>query len=288
MSVEFEEGRDGIVYLYSSELRLDRPRGEMAEPTEKNSQRHSGPAAAAASPNARFGRPHGGIELMAESSNGFFRTPERPFSSWLAEQAAARAKEKNIPLGEAYQQITAENKQFARAARMEVTGADADGNGANYMEVMRRALGVKRQTGLPVETCIARAEVADPNLAALARKEIHGSLYASEAAGAPGLQKLTLKRRASGIHGVHAPDDELLGVVDPSDLQLDDDELEALMQKHAERKMATGAVHEFLKRVNDRMKQGGTNYHQALSEVARQDPILAAEYRASVLGTEPL
>lgn len=101
------------------------------------------------------------------------------------------------------------------------------------------------------------------------------------------MKKLNLKRRASGIHAVHGPDGEPLGVVDPSELQLDDQEMEDLMRKHAERKLATGAVREFIKRIDDHMKKTGAAYHQALSEVARADPELAAEYRNSVLGTEP-
>lgn len=102
------------------------------------------------------------------------------------------------------------------------------------------------------------------------------------------MQKLTLKRRASGIHAVHAPDGEALGVIDPSDLQLNDDELSELLQKHVARRAAQGAAHEFIRRVKERMQKTGADYGAALHEIASSDPMLAAEYRAEVLGSHLL
>jgi hypothetical protein len=97
------------------------------------------------------------------------------------------------------------------------------------------------------------------------------------------MEKLKLVRRASGIHAVHGLDGEPLGVVDLSDLDLDDDELQSLMQKHADRKAAAGAVREFIAKVNAHMKNSGASYRQALCEVALADPVLASEYRRQVM-----
>jgi hypothetical protein len=97
------------------------------------------------------------------------------------------------------------------------------------------------------------------------------------------MQKLVLRRRASGIHAVHGPDGEPLGVVDPSDLQLDDDELHELLRTHGERAAAMGAVDEFIRRINEHMKKSGASYRQALCEVALADPVLASEYRRQVM-----
>lgn len=102
------------------------------------------------------------------------------------------------------------------------------------------------------------------------------------------MQKLKPVRKVSGVHAVVDADGNQLGVVDPSDFLLDDQEMEDLLRRHAERKLANGAVHEFIKRIDARIKKTGAAYHQALSEVARADPELAEEYNASVLGTKPL
>jgi hypothetical protein len=97
------------------------------------------------------------------------------------------------------------------------------------------------------------------------------------------MEKLTLRRRASGIHAVHGAEGEPLGVIDLGDLDLDDDELSALMQKHAQKRAAQGAADEFVRRINEHMKKTGARYREAASEVARQAPLLASEYRARVL-----
>ena len=102
------------------------------------------------------------------------------------------------------------------------------------------------------------------------------------------MQKLTLKRRVSGIHAVHAPDGEPLGVVNPADLDLTDDELSELMQKHAEKRAAQGAAAEFIKKIEENMAKAGTTYKEAAIQTARENPVLASEYRASVLGTDLL
>lgn len=102
------------------------------------------------------------------------------------------------------------------------------------------------------------------------------------------MQKLTLKRRVSGIHAVESPDGETLGVIDPSDLDLDNDELEALLKKHAEKAAGKGAVREFMRRIDRHMARTGSNYHEAFCEVARADSVLASEYRAEVLRTDLL
>lgn len=102
------------------------------------------------------------------------------------------------------------------------------------------------------------------------------------------MQKLTLKRRASGIHAVLAPDGEPLGVINPADLDLNDDELGELMNRHAQKRVAQGAVAEFLKRIREHMDKTGADYKKAMHEVALADPELAAEQRAEQLGTHLL
>lgn len=102
------------------------------------------------------------------------------------------------------------------------------------------------------------------------------------------MQKLAFKKRASGIHAVLNPQGEPLGVVDPTDLDLDDDELSQLLQKHAEKRAAQGAVAEFMKRIREHMDKTGTDYRTALHEVATADPILASEYRAEQLAADLL
>lgn len=99
------------------------------------------------------------------------------------------------------------------------------------------------------------------------------------------MQKLTLKRRASGIHAVHAPDGEPLGVVNPADLDLDDDELSELLKRHAEKRAATGAAHDFIKRVREQMGKTGMAFTDAMRFVAADDPELCSEYSSEVMGT---
>jgi hypothetical protein len=109
--------------------------------------------------------------------------------------------------------------------------------------------------------------------------DVHGEPNEKEHA----MQRLTLKRRASGIHAVHAPDGEALGVVNVGDLDLDDDELSTLMKKQADKKAAAGAVDEFLKKINDHVEKAGVTYGEATVHVSRQEPLLASEYRRRVL-----
>lgn len=102
------------------------------------------------------------------------------------------------------------------------------------------------------------------------------------------MQRLTLKRRASGIHAVHAPDGEPLGVINPADLDLNDDELSELMQKHAQKRVAQGAVEQFLKKIDEQMSKTGSDYRTALHEVSIANPELASEYCAEQLRSDLL
>jgi hypothetical protein len=97
------------------------------------------------------------------------------------------------------------------------------------------------------------------------------------------MQKLSLQRRASGIHSVHGPDGEPLGVVDVGSLDLDDNEIESLMRRHAQKKLAAGAIDEFLKKIQAHAEKNGVGYREALVHVSLQEPLLASEYRRRVL-----
>lgn len=102
------------------------------------------------------------------------------------------------------------------------------------------------------------------------------------------MRKLLLQRKTSGIHSVHTQDGQPLGVVDPADFELDDDELQNLMRKHAAKKVAQNAVDDFLEQVKNEIRRTGATYRQALDEVSRRDPLLASEYRLEVLRSSEL
>jgi len=97
------------------------------------------------------------------------------------------------------------------------------------------------------------------------------------------MQKLTLKRRASGIHAVHAPDGEPLGVLNLDDLDLNDGEFETVVRNHAAKKRSQAAADELIRQVRDYAAKSGKTFTGALSEVSRQNPALAERYRSQVL-----
>lgn len=97
------------------------------------------------------------------------------------------------------------------------------------------------------------------------------------------MQKLTLKRRVSGIHGVHSPDGKLLGVVNLDDLDLDPEEFETVVQNHAAKKRSQAATDELVKTVKDLAATSGRTFSECLRDVSRQDPGLAERCRSEAL-----
>lgn len=97
------------------------------------------------------------------------------------------------------------------------------------------------------------------------------------------MQKLTLKRRVSGIHAVHAPDGEPLGVLNLDDLDLDDGEFETVVRNHAAKKRSQAAGDELVRRVKDYAAGSGKTFAEAFKQVAAENPALAERHRSEVL-----
>lgn len=124
---------------------------------------------------------------MKKTEGPFSPAPQRPLNSWLIEMAQACAEDEKIPFAAALGKIKAENPRLAEAARMEATCGAAPGTGENFMRLMRRAMEIAKARGMSVEPAMEQAAAADPDLAAAARSERGGGLYAGELSVPPGV-----------------------------------------------------------------------------------------------------
>lgn len=64
------------------------------------------------------------------------------------------------------------------------------------------------------------------------------------------MQKLTLKRKASGLYSVLTPDGLCVGTVTPCDFDLDDDEFGRVARQHGRKNPSKPSGQELVRQVN--------------------------------------
>lgn len=99
------------------------------------------------------------------------------------------------------------------------------------------------------------------------------------------MQKLTLKRKASGLHSALTPDGECVGIVDLDDLDLNDDEFAQMVRHHAEKNRSKSAAEELIRQANAYAKKAGKSFSEALAEVSRENLGLSEAHRRQVMGS---
>lgn len=185
---------------------------------------------------------------MAENNRAAFSpAPEQPCNSWLIEMAQARAGNKEIPFATALSQIKQENPPLSEAARMEAMGGESQGHGPKFLQLMRKAVAVAKAKGLDIEPAMEQIAAANPDLARAARDERGGGLYAGELQVPPGIGD----KRVLASEGVEA-------ALDPS----------AHLAMLAE----------------NRCRDKGISYVEALVEVGREHPLLVRAAREQTTG----
>lgn len=125
---------------------------------------------------------------MRKTNDGpFSPAPEQRLNNWLYSLAQARAEQDGTDIASAMGKVKRENPPLVDAVRMEVMGIPADARGPKFMQLMRRAMEIAKAKGISPQPAIEQAAAENPDLAAAARMERGGNLYAGEFRVPPGV-----------------------------------------------------------------------------------------------------